>query len=352
MKKPRRSDDPEAAGAARLNQRKADHLEACLDDGVDLGQDSFALWKLRYHALPEIALEAVSTRTTFAGRPISAPLIISCMTGGAGEPFRTINRNLALGAEALGIPMGLGSMKVMLSHEDATASYLVRELAPSVPIIANLGLVSFNYGLTYADIERITGAVRPDAFGLHLNALQEVVQEGGDTDFSGLLDKLGEIARRCELPIYIKECGGGIAPELVQSLAEAGAAYVDISGSDGTSWAAVEARLSTDPTFGELFRDFGLPTAWILERLTPAQRGGAKIVASGGIRNGIQAAKALALGADYVAVARPFLLAAAQSAEAVAAVGGRLIRELRAAMFLVGAATLESLDRSVLIDTR
>lgn len=332
-----------------IHRRKLGHLEACLDDTVDRQQDSFAAWKLRYCALPELALEAVSTAAEFAGKPIAAPLLISCMTGGPGEPFRTVNRNLAEGAERLGIPLGLGSMKVGLSDPAAVASFQVRDAAPTVPIVSNLGLVSFNYGLDADVIAQVLETVRPDVFGLHLNALQEVVQEQGDTNFRGLYAHLEEIVRRCPVPVFVKECGGGIAPEIVQRLEALGVAYVDVSGNDGTSWAAVEARLSADATFGELFQDFGLPTAWILERLPPRERRTARIVASGGIRDGVQAAKALALGADYVAVARPFLKAALVSADAVVAVGERLIREMRTACFLAGCDALGHLGREHLV---
>ena len=334
---------------ASTNQRKLEHIAACLDDAVDQRHDSFAGWKLRYCALPERSLAEVSLATEFAGKPIAAPLIISSMTGGAGEPFRRINRNLARAAEALRIPLGLGSMKVMLRDPEAEASFRVREEAPNTPVISNLGLVSFNHGLTLEAIERVREVVRPDAFGLHLNALQEVVQEGGDTDFRGLYGQLEAIVQACPLPVYVKECGGGIAPEIVARLDALGVAYVDVSGSDGTSWAAVEARRSADPSFGERFRDFGLPTAWILERLPPASGRRARIVASGGIRNGLQALKALALGADYVAVARPFLQAALDSSEAVIALGERLIREMRTALLLVGCGSLAELGRPHLI---
>jgi isopentenyl-diphosphate delta-isomerase len=265
------------------------------------------------------------------------------MTGGAGEPFGTINRNLALGAEALRIPLGLGSMKVMLGDPAAEASFRVRELAPQAPIISNLGLVSFNHGLGAEAMERVLEAVRPDVFGLHLNALQEVVQAQGDTDFRGLYDRLEQLVARCPVPVYVKECGGGIAPEIVARLERLGVAYVDVSGSDGTSWAAVEASLSADPAFGDVFRDFGLPTAWILAQLPPREARRARIVASGGIRDGVQAAKALALGADYVAVARPFLKAALESPEAVIAVGQRLIDQMRTACFLAGCPALREL---------
>jgi isopentenyl-diphosphate delta-isomerase len=335
-----------------LNRRKLGHLEACLSDGVDRGQDSFASWKLRYRALPELSLAQVSTEAEFGGRTIAAPIIISCMTGGVGRRFRRINRNLAQGAEALRIPLGLGSMKVMLAHEEAVASFEVREFAPNVPLIANLGLVSFNHGLTLDDLNRVIARVRPDVMGLHLNALQEAVQDGGDTNFSGLTDKLAVLIKTCPLPVYVKECGGGIAPDLVERIATLGARYIDISGNDGTSWASVEAALSTDPGFGARFRDFGLPTAWILEGLPEHLPGAASVVASGGIRTGIQAAKALALGARYVSVARPFLLAAEQSTELVVALGERLIRELRTAMFLCGAAALADLGKDRLIDLR
>jgi isopentenyl-diphosphate delta-isomerase len=327
-------------------------VDACLDDAVDRQQDSFAAWKLGYRALPELSLAEVSTAAEFGGKTIAAPIIISCMTGGVGRRFQRINRNLALGAEALRIPLGLGSMKVMLTHAEAAASFQVRDSAPNVALIANLGLVSFNYGLTGADVQRVIALSRPDVMGLHLNALQEAVQDGGDTDFRGLTDKLKALVQECPLPVYVKECGGGIAPDLVERIAELGVRYIDVSGNDGTSWASVEASLGADPGFGARFRDFGLPTAWILERLPPRLPGAAQVVASGGIRTGIQAAKALALGARYVSVARPFLLAADRSAELVVALGERLIGELRTAMFLSGAATLADLRRETLIDMR
>lgn len=340
----------EASAPGGLSRRKLAHLDACLEEEVDLGRDSFKDYQPLYNALPDMALEEVSLVSTFAGKEVSAPLIISCMTGGAGERFERINRNLARGARELNIPLGLGSMRVMLQDAAAEKSFRIRDEAGGVPLIANLGLVSFNHGLGQGDVERIIDKVRPDVLGLHLNALQEAVQEGGDTDFRGLLRHLERLARRCPLPVYVKECGGGIAPELVDELFNAGAAYVDISGNDGTSWAAVEGRLSADPSLGELFRDFGLPTAWILERLSPSAVGGGRVVAGGGIRNGLQAVKAFALGARWVAVARPFFLAAEDSAEAVVALGNRILTEMKTALFLLGVKTPQALNRSHLLE--
>ena len=338
--------------AATHTRRKQGHIEACLDDGVDQHRDSFAAWKLRYCALPEMALADVSLATEFAGRPVAAPLILSAMTGGVGEPFRTINRNLVLAAEALRLPLGVGSMRVMFREPAAEESFRLRTLAPHVPLISNLGLVSFNADLPADAMGRVLDVLQPDAFGLHLNALQEVVQPGGDTNFRGLLETLAELVRRCPVPVYVKECGGGIAPELVARLAALGVAYVDVSGSDGTSWAAVEASLSEDPSLGERFRDFGLPTAWLLEQLPPETAAATGIVAGGGIRDGLQAVKALALGARFVSVARPFLAPAMESPEAVIAVGERLLQEMRTALFLVGCRTPGALGRGHLIRTR
>ena len=187
--------DPQDEVTARtkesLTRRKQGHIEVCLDSSVDLERDSFADLKLRYNALPELALPEVSTETRFADRTISAPLIISSMTGGVGEEFKRLNSNLAAAAERLRVPLGLGSMKVMVKDEAAAPSFEVRDLAPSVPLIANLGLVSFNYGLTWDHAAEIIERIRPDVFGLHLNALQESIQEGGDTDFRNLTAHLG-----------------------------------------------------------------------------------------------------------------------------------------------------------------
>ena len=226
-------DAPNSDPRGDLNRRKEGHIEACLDSSVDLGLDSFDGVKLLYNTLPEIALDDVSMETDFAGRTIAAPLIISSMTGGVGDEFLRINRNLALGAETLKIPLGLGSMKVMLRDETAVDSFLIRDLAPSVPIIANLGLVSFNYGIGWDDVARIVERVQPDVFGLHLNALQESIQEGGDTDFRGLKARLEDFVARSKLPVYVKECGGGIAPQVVETIAATGVQFIDISGNDG-----------------------------------------------------------------------------------------------------------------------
>ena len=340
---------PENHPEHRTGQRKLRHIEACLDPTVDRGVDSFAGWKLRYTALPEMALEDVRLECEFAGKAISAPLIIASMTGGAGEPFTAINRNLAIAAEALQIPLGLGSMRVALEDPAARESFRVRQHAPTAPIIANLGLVSFNYGLGMDDVRRVLDWAEPDALALHLNALQEVIQEGGDTNFRRLFGVLEKLLAEVPVPIYVKECGGGIAPELVARLAGMGVPCIDVSGNDGTSWAAVEALASNDPSLGDLFRDFGLPTAWILERLPAEGFQSSRIVASGGIRNGVQAAKALALGADYVSVARPFLAAAMASAEAAQGVAEGIIQAMRIALFLCGVRTPEQLGRAHLL---
>lgn len=352
MKKPLTVPAPKQAVA--VNNRKVAHLDACRDESVDLKRDSFAGLKLRYNALPEIDLSDVSTETEFAGKRIAAPILISSMTGGAGARFLSINRNLAEAAERLSLPLGLGSMKVMLAHPGAAASFRVRDIARHVPLIANIGLVSFNYGVQFEDLERIREVVQPDVLALHLNALQEAVQPGGDTDFRGLLRHLEDLVQRCPIPVLVKECGGGIAPGLVRNLLELGVRYVDVSGNDGTSWAAVEGLANGGDPMGELFKDFGLPTAWILERLPKALQGGpsshGRIVAGGGMRNGLQMAKALALGADYVSVARPFLIAAEQSMDAVVEVAERLMRELKTAMFLTGVERVAQLDRSLFVE--
>src|SRR5262245_30920384 len=194
-----------AGRTSSLNKRKLEHIRACLDDSVDLQKDSFATIKLLYNAFPEVSLEEISTESQFAGKTIAAPMIISSMTGGVGREFQTINRNLARAAQSMNVPLGLGSMKVMLRHKDAEASYRVRDYCPNVTLIANLGLVSFNYGLSYDDVQKIIDVVQPDVFGFHLNALQEAIQRGGDTNFKGLLSTLEKIVAKCPIPVFVKE---------------------------------------------------------------------------------------------------------------------------------------------------
>ncbi len=330
---------------AETEERKARHIDIVLEENVASTLDvGFSAIRLRHDALPEIALADVDIRTTFLGKALRAPFVISSMTGGTPRAA-AINRNLALGAEAAGIALGLGSQRAALEDRRLTATYDVRRYAPNIPIYANLGAVQLNYGVTVDDTRRAVEEIQADGLYLHLNPLQEAVQRGGDTDFRGLAAKIGEVVRTLGVPVLVKGVGSGLSVRTARRLLELGVAAIDVAGAGGTSWARVEGRRSGDKLrerVGESFAGWGYPTApavVALRRAFPE----AIIVASGGLRTGVDAAKSLAIGADLAGFALPFLQAANESAEAVHDLCAVLIDELRIACFASGSSSLAEL---------
>src|SRR5439155_3772159 len=267
---------------------------------------------------------------------LKVPMLISSMTGGAPRA-EEINRNLATAAQELGLAMGVGSQRAALQHPELASTYQVRALAPDIPLFANIGAVQLNYAYGVDECRRAVDMIGADALILHLNALQEAVQPEGDTNFAGLVGKIAQVCREVGVPVIAKEVGWGISAEAARMLWEAGVSAIDVAGAGGTSWSQVELhRIPTERgrLVAEGFADWGIPTA---ESLL-AMRGagvpeGRKLFASGGVRNGIDIAKARALGADLVGIARPFLKAAAMSAEDTVELGGLLRDQLRIAMF-------------------
>jgi isopentenyl-diphosphate delta-isomerase len=330
--------------------RKTRHLDICLNDDVASTLEAgFGAVRLRHEALPEIALDDVSLQTTFLGHALRAPLIISSMTGGTGRASE-INRNLAVGAQSAGVALGLGSIRAAIENPELFATYAVREVAPKVVLFANLGAVQLNYGVGIEDARRAVKAIGADGLYLHLNPLQESLQPRGDTNFRGLLPKIAELVRALDVPVVAKSVGSGIAPSTAQRLLDAGVAAIDIAGAGGTSWARVEGKRSDDPlraTLAEQFADWGIPTAAATRAMRVAFPN-ATIVASGGIRNGVEVAKALALGADLAGMALPFLEPATRSADAESAALGEVIEGLRIAMFATGSRTITNLRSALL----
>lgn len=326
-----------------INQRKLDHIRIVSEDAaVDRRQGYFDRIHLTHRALPELDLSAVDPSTRFLNKALSFPLLISSMTGGADEELIRINRNLAIAAEAEGVALAVGSQRVLLSNEAARDSFALRAVAPSTVLLGNLGAVQLNYGLGTEDCETAVEILEADGLYLHLNPLQEAVQPEGDTNFSGLADRISEIVLRLRQPVIVKEVGAGISVADAERLRAAGVRYVDVAGSGGTSWSMVESRRSGEPSLGELFGDWGIPTPLALRQMKPL-RGEVTLIASGGIRNGIDMAKAVILGASLCGLARPFLDPARESADAVRAVIRRLRREFTTAMFLLGAGRMEAL---------
>ncbi len=320
--------------------RKAEHLELALQDHVQVRRSFFQDYYFEHRALPELDLDAVDTRVTFLDKPLEAPLLISCMTGGTGEA-EGVNQNLAYGAERTQIALGVGSQRKALEDPSQTRTFQVRNAAPSVPLIGNLGAVQFNYGYGIDECEAAVEMVEADALALHINPLQEAIQPEGDRDFSDLLPKIQAVAEQLSVPVIAKEIGCGISGRVAQALAEHGVTIIDTSGVGGTSWARIEAQRADDVELGELFADWGIPTPTSIQQVRAIH--GTTVIGSGGVRNGIDVAKAIALGADLVGMASPFLNAAVQSEEAVVAKVQKTVRELKIAMFCIGVRSIEEL---------
>ena len=326
--------------------RKADHIRIATEEDVGFGSLTNGLDRYRFvhQALPEIDLDVVDTTTTLLGRRLAAPILISCMTGGVAKGG-LINRILAAAAQHSGVAMGVGSQRAALDDPALEATFQIRELAPDVPLLANLGAAQ----LAGPDgLDRCLAVVRmihADALVIHVNPLQEALQPEGTTRFTGLIDRIGEVAAAIDVPIIIKEVGWGIAENIARRLAEVGVAGIDVAGAGGTNWGEVERRRMDDPVMvrvAEEFRDWGIPTA---DAVVGCRRGfpDGLVIASGGLRTGLDAAKCLALGADAVGFAAPLLKAAVVSRRAVDERLRGIIEGLRIAMFCIGAATLTDL---------
>jgi isopentenyl-diphosphate delta-isomerase len=328
------------------DRRKADHIRINLEEDVQFPRltTGFARYRLVHRALPELDLAAIDTAAELLGKRLRIPLLISSMTGGT-EAAEALNRNLARAAQARGVAMGLGSQRTGLEQPETAASFRVRDVAPDILLLANLGAVQLNYGYGVEHCRRAVEMVGADALILHLNPLQEALQADGNWNWAGLLDKIEAVCRGVGVPVVVKEVGWGIGEQTARQLAAAGVAAIDVAGAGGTSWSEVESYRADGETLRLLcrsFADWGIPTA---EALLQAQRGapGLPLIASGGMRTGIEAAKALALGASAVGIASPFLKAAAASTDEVIAAIDQFAAELRIAMFCAGAGEVAAL---------
>jgi len=336
--------------AAATEARKARHLDVCL--GEDVQSMLAAGWsavRLRHEALPELALDDVDPATRFLGFALRAPLLISSMTGGT-QRARAINRRLAAAAEAAGVMLGLGSGRALIEDRSLLPTFAVRDLAPSVVLFANLGAVQLNYGVALDDVRRFLDDLGADGLFLHLNPLQEALQMHGDTDFRGLIAKIARLCRALDVPVIAKSVGSGIAPTTAARLLDAGVAAIDVAGAGGTSWARVEGKRTGDPrreALAETFGDWGTPAATAVAAVRKALPD-VPLIASGGVRSGVDVARAIALGADVCGLALPFLEAAERSRDAVDELLADLIAGLRIAMFATGSATPTDLRAALL----
>lgn len=333
----------------QINERKKDHLRALAEDpAIERKASGFDGLRLTHRALPELDFDEVDTSVEFLGKPLRLPLLISSMTGGDGVDMSRINRNLAEAAEACGVAMAVGSQRVMFTKPEARASFNLRRYAPNVPLLGNIGVAQLNTGFDLQECQAAVDVLKADGLYLHLNPLQEAVQPEGDRDFSGLAEKIADLVPRLDVPVLLKEVGAGLSAVDIERGLAAGVKYFDVAGRGGTSWSRIEHHRRSNPedTLGLLFQDWGLTTVEALEQaasvLAPC-RNEATLIASGGIRNGIDMAKAILLGADICGIAAPFLAAAQDSREAVVDRIETFGREFRTALFLLGCADCSAL---------
>lgn len=319
-----------------IERRKRDHLTLCASGDVDFRQQRTLLDEvvLVHCALPDIALEQIDLETTLLGKRLRAPLVIAGMTGGTPEAA-LINRDLAGIAERLGIGFGLGSQRAMLEHEDLAFTYQVREVAPTTLVLGNLGLVQARR-LPTTVVHALVEKIGADALCLHMNPAMELVQPGGDRDFAAGSETLARLAAELGVPVVAKETGSGISRAVGRRLCQAGIRAVDVSGAGGTSWVGVEALRAEGNArlLGEELWDWGIPTAASVGML---QGLGLEVIATGGIRHGLDVAHALALGAKAAGMAAPVLRAYRTAGVAGALVWlENVIASLRAVVLLTG----------------
>ncbi len=328
-----------------IGVRKTDHIRINLEEDVRSGLTTgLERFRFIHQALPEIDLEAVDLGVELFGRQLQAPLLISSMTGGT-EQAGAINRTLAEAAQACGITMGVGSQRAALEQPELAASYQVRSLAPDILLLANLGAIQLNYGYRIEHCQQAVEMIAADALILHFNAMQEAVQPEGETRFAGLLQKIERVCRALPVPVVAKEVGWGFSQEDARRLAEAGVAAIDVAGAGGTSWSQVEMHRASNESQRRLaaaFLDWGIPTSQAILNVRQAAPE-LRIFASGGLRNGVDIAKCLALGASLGGMAGPYLKAAVAGVDVTIQTIQEIRREIQVCMFGCGAGDLSAL---------
>ncbi len=330
-----------------LAERKKQHLDIVLSGhgsstGVGTG---FERVRFEHVALPEIDMSAIDLTTEFLGRKLSGPFLVSSMTGGA-QQAQEINHNIAIACEAAGIAFAVGSQRVAIeTNSDWGMNRELRRLAPSVPILANIGAAQLNTGYGIEQARRAIEMIDADALIIHLNPLQEAVQPEGDRNWRGLTEKIGLLSQSLHVPLVVKEVGSAVSPMVAQKLASLGVGIIDVAGAGGTSWAAVEAQRATtvsEAAIASAFVDWGQPTAYAISAIRKALPD-IFIIGSGGVRNGVDAAKAIRMGANIVGQAASVLRSATSSPEAVADHFEVMSAQLRVACFCTGSSNLADL---------
>lgn len=337
------------AASAQTQSRKADHIRICLESDVQSHQITNGLERYRFThcCLPELDRSDIDLSTNFLSKKLGAPLLISSMTGGT-EQALIINRRLAEAAQHFKIAMGVGSQRVAVEKPEVSETFAIRKYAPDVLLFANLGAVQLNYKYGLEQCQQIIDILEADALILHINPLQECIQPRGDVNFRGIIDKIANLCSKLSVPVIAKEVGNGISAEIASKLIAAGVRAIDVAGAGGTSWAMVEserAENSLQRRLGRTFADWGLPTAECITSIR-ADAPDIPLIASGGLRHGLDVAKTIALGANIAGLAMPFLKAAADSEAAVYDLAEVLTAEITTVLFCTGNATLNNLQVS------
>ena len=334
--------DPEDASENKqiTSRRKQEHIDICLAEDVEFKKSNgFEKFDFEHRALPELNLSDIDTSLEFFGKNFQYPFFIEAITGGAPGTER-LNQNLAKACEEMGIGMGTGSQRAMLDEPNLIYTYMVRDVAPNIFLLGNIGAVQLAR-LQANDVVHMVEQIKGDGLAIHLNAAQEMCQPEGDTDWRDVLANIERICRHAEFPVIIKETGCGISGDIARSLESAGAACLDIGGAGGTSFTRVESYRGSESAAA--LSEWGIPTAQSLQQCRKAVK--IPIIASGGMRTGVDCAKALAMGASLAGFALPVLKAAKTSHEAVVAKLKTLAEELKRTMLLLGVENIEALKQ-------
>lgn len=336
---------------APIDQRKADHIKINLEKDVRSGLTTgLENYHFIHEALPELDLETVDASLGLFDKQLAAPILISSMTGGTSDAER-INLRLAEAAQEMKIAMGVGSQRAALEHPEQAKTFQVRRVAPDILLFANLGAVQLNYGYGIDQCRRAVDMIEADALIFHFNPLQEAVQDAGDTDFAGLAKKVEEVCRRLEVPVIAKEVGWGISERTAKLFADCGVSAIDVAGAGGTSWSQVEMHRAPDEFTRELaatFVGWGIPTADSILNVKKAAPE-MMIFASGGLKDGLDIAKCIALGATLGGMAGQFLKAAAVSTKSAVQMMKLTKKKIEVTMFASGVGMLKNLKAAKLI---
>jgi len=336
---------------APIDQRKADHIKINLEQDVRSALTTgLEDYQFIHEALPELDLNHIDTTLQLFGKQLAAPILISSMTGGTAEA-ETLNLRLAEAAQELKIAMGVGSQRAALEHPEQASTFQVRRVAPNILLFANLGAVQLNYGYNLEHCRRAVEMIQADALILHLNPLQEAVQDAGDTNFASLANKIEEVCKQIKMPVIAKEVGWGISERTAKILSECGVSAIDVAGAGGTSWSQVEMHRAPDEFTRQLaatFVGWGIPTAKSILNVRKAAPP-MTIFASGGLKDGLDIAKCIALGAALGGMAGQFLKAAAISTEQVVEMIKLTKRQIDVTMFACGAERIRELENGKLV---